>query len=107
MPSAANTTEFDRGPFRRLSDSEILLFVARTLQPIFHDGEALTLVAKLQGLRDILDRQDGIVADLPDGPGKDRIGETVTRAKELVAQIAELLAGAARKSSAACPAASP
>ena len=107
MPSAAKTTEFDRGPFRRLSDSEILLFVARTLRPLFDDGETSAVVAKLQGLQDILDRQDGIVADLPDGPGKNRIGETVAQAKELVAQIVELLAGAAQKSSAAVTAASP
>jgi len=48
MPNTAKATEFDRGPFRRLSDSEILLFLARTLQPQIDGGEWPTVVAKLQ-----------------------------------------------------------
>jgi len=95
MPKAAKSADFDRGPFHRLSDSEILLFLSRTLRPQFANGQAPTVVAKLQSLKDILDRQHGVVADLPDGAGKDRMRQSVAKANELVAQIVEDLAGTA------------
>ena len=107
MPSAAKAAEFGRGPFRRSSDSEMLLFLARTLQPHFDSAELPSVFAKLQRLHDMLERQDETLADIPDCPGKDRMRQTLANAKDLAAQIVEDLAGAAAKSSGAAPAASP
>jgi hypothetical protein len=38
MARTAKKSELGREPFRRLSDSEILLFVTRTLQPQLDDA---------------------------------------------------------------------
>jgi len=107
MPNAAKAAEIGRGPFRRLSDSEILLLLARTLRPNIDGGELPTVFAKLQRLQDVLDRQDNTLTDIPDGPGKDRMRQAVANAKDLVAQIVEDLADAAGKTSAAAPAVAP
>lgn len=107
MPNAAKAAEFGRGPFRRSSDSEMLLFLARTLQPHIDSAELPSVFAKLQQLQEMLDRQDKTLADIPDCPGKDRMQQTLANAKDLAAQIVEDLAGAAAKSSGAPPPASP
>jgi hypothetical protein len=101
MSKPGNTDALRREPIHRLSDSEILLFVSRTLQPQFDGADAPTAFAKLQSLKDALDQQDAILPELPDGPGKERMADTVTSAKTLLAQIIDDLAGAAKTDSAA------
>ena len=107
MPNTAKAAEFGRGPLRRLSDSEILLLLARTLRPHIDGGELPTVFAKLQRLQDVLDRQDKTLTDIPDGPGKDRMRQAVANAKDLVAKIVDDLTGTAGRSSAAAPAVAP
>lgn len=97
MSSPAKTAAADRTPYHRLSDSEILLFVSRTLQPPLGSADKPTVFAKLQSLKEILDRQEALLADLPDGLGKLSIADGLASAKMLVAQIDDdLAAGAAR-----------
>jgi hypothetical protein len=99
MSRTEKTTDHGRAPFHRLSDSEILLFVTRTLQP--HLDDADTVAAKLQSLKDILGEQERTLLDWPDLPGKDRMREALADAKALVAQITDDLASAARSDGAA------
>jgi hypothetical protein len=96
MLKASKKVDKGHGPFRRLSDSEILLFVTRTLQPHSSESEAPDGFAKLQGLKDILDQQEIDLLDWPDSPSKDRFYASLLRAKRLVAQITDDLDGAAR-----------
>jgi hypothetical protein len=84
-----------RGPFRRLSDSEILLFVAQTLHPRAGDQETPDFSAKLQTLTDILERQEIDLLNWPDSPSKDRFYASHLRAKRLVAELAEIFSSAA------------
>ena len=100
MPRTEKTADHGRAPFRRLSDSEILLFVTRTLQPHLDDADT-SVVTKLQSLRDILGQQEKTLAEWPDLPGKDRMGDDLAGAKNLVAQIVDDLANAARRDGAA------
>lgn len=100
MSGPAKTKATSGAPGHRLSDSEILLFLSRTLQPQFGAGVP-TIFARLESLKDILDRQDAILADVPDSERKDRMADAVASAKGLVAQIADDLAGAARPDPAA------
>jgi hypothetical protein len=95
MLKAFKKPETGRGPFRRLSDSEILLFVARTLQPRSSETETPDIFARLQSLKKILDHQEVDLLDWPDSPGKDRFYASLLNAKRLVAQIADDLAEAA------------
>ena len=104
MAKPAKISDLGRAPYHRLSDSEVLLFVSRTLQPPLNDAGAPTVFAKLQGLSDILQRQAAILPALPDGPGKDRMAQAVASAGTLVAEIVDALTGAA-KNVAAAPAA--
>jgi hypothetical protein len=99
MARPAKSDALDRAPFHRMSDGEILLFVSRTLQPRFDRADA-TAFAKLQNLTDILNQQEAILPDLPHGAGKDRLTETVARAKTLLAQITDDRPGAAKTRSA-------
>jgi hypothetical protein len=101
MLKSAKTTAISRAPVHRLSDSEILLFVSRTLQPQLDDAGTQTISAKLQSLRDILEQQDALLPNFSDSPGKDRMAEALAHAKDLLAQITDDLAGAAKKDSAA------
>ena len=101
MSKPARTTALSRAPIHRLSDSEILLFVSRTLQPQLDGADAPTVFAKLQDLRDMLDRQEAILPDLPDGPGKDRMADSLAGTRTLLAQITDDLAGAAKTPSSA------
>src|ERR1700691_4079486 len=95
MLKASKKAEKGYSPFRRLSDSEILLFVSRTLQPRSSEPETPDVFARLQSLKDIIDRQEIDLLDCPDSPGKDRFYASHLKAKRLVAQIAEDVAAAA------------
>ena len=99
MSRAPKTTDIGHATFHRLSDSEILLFVARTLQPHL-DADAPDVFAKLQSLKDVLDQQELILLDWPDSSGKDRICNALAKAKDLVAQISGDFAGAASRDAA-------
>ncbi len=77
----------ERGPFRRLSDNEILLFVARTLKSRGAEPEAPDVFSKLRSLKDVLDQQEIGLLDWPDSPGKDRFYASHMRAKALIAHI--------------------
>jgi hypothetical protein len=94
MLKALKKAEFSRGPFRRLSDSEILLFVARTLQPRSSEPETPDVFARLQSLKDILDQQEIDLLDWPDSPSKDRFYASLLKAKRLAAQIGDDFAAA-------------
>ena len=100
MARTAKKSELGREPFRRLSDSEILLFVTRTLQPQLDDADAPNVFAKLQSLKDNLRQQEMTLPDWPDCAGKDRMRDALAVAADLIAQIIDDLAGAARRDSA-------
>jgi hypothetical protein len=97
MSNTAKKSEPGREPFRRLSDSEILLFVTRTLQPQLDDADAPNIFAKLQSLKDVLGQQETTLPDWPDCAGKDRMRDALAAATDLIAQIIDDLAGAARR----------
>ena len=101
MARTAKKSELGREPIRRLSDSEILLFVTRTLQPQLDDVDAPNVFAKLQSLKEVLRQQETILPDWPDCAGKDRMRDAVAVAADLIAQIIDDLAGAARRAAAA------
>jgi len=101
MASTAKKSELGHEPFRRLSDSEILLFVTRTLQPQLDDADAPNVFAKLQSLKDIFRQQEMTLPDWPDCAGKDRMRDALAVAADLLAQIIDDLAGAARRDAAA------
>jgi len=100
MLKAFKKPEAGRGPFRRLSDSEILLFVTRTLQPQLDDADAPNVFAKLQSLKDNLRQQEMTLPDWPDCAGKDRMRDALAVASDLIGQIVDDLASAARRDSA-------
>jgi hypothetical protein len=97
MARAVKKSELGREPFRRLSDSEILLFVTRTLQPQLDDADTPNVFAKLQSLKDTLRQQDMMLPDWPDCVGKDRMRDALAVASGLIAQIIDDLAGALRR----------
>ena len=101
MARTAKKSELGREPFRRLSDSEILLFVTRTLQPQLDDADAPNIFAKMQSLKDIVRQQEMTLPDWPDCAGKDRMRDALAVASNLIAQIIDDLAGAARWDAAA------
>jgi len=101
MTRTAKKSELGREPFRRLSDSEILLFVTRTLQPQLDNADAPNVFAKLQSLKDNLRQQEMTLPDWPDCAGKDRMRDALAVASDLIAQIVDDLAGAARLDSTA------
>jgi hypothetical protein len=100
MPKTKKKSELGREPFRRLSDSEILLFVTRTLQPQLADADAPNVFAKLQSLKDVVRQQEMILPAWPDCAGKDRMRGALAVAADLIAQIIDDLAGAARRDAA-------
>jgi hypothetical protein len=100
MAKTAKKHDLGRGPVRRLSDSEILLFVTRTLQPQLDDADVPNVFAKLQSVKDILRQQAMALPDWTDGAGKDRVRDALAAAAELIAQIIDDLAGAAKRDSA-------
>jgi hypothetical protein len=78
-----------RSPFRRLSDSEILLFVSQTLHPHSSEKETPDFLAKLQALKDILEQQEIDLLAWPNSPSKDRFYASHLKAKRLVAELTE------------------
>jgi hypothetical protein len=100
MARTAKKSELGREPFHRLSDSEILLFVTRTLQPQLDDADAPNVFAKLQSLKDNLRQQEMTLPDWPDSAGKERMRDALAVAANLIAQIVDDLAGAAKRDSA-------
>lgn len=100
MARTAKKSELGREPFRRLSDSEILLFVTRTLQPQLDDADTPNVFAKLQSLKDTLQQQDMTLPDWPDCVGKDRMRDALAVTSGLIAQIIDDLAGAVRRDAA-------
>ncbi len=96
MFKAFKKAEFSRGPFRRLSESEILLFVSRTMRSRDCEPDTPDVLGKLQSLNDILDQHEIELLDWPDSPGKDRLYASLLKAKGLAVQIADYLAGAAK-----------
>jgi hypothetical protein len=78
-----------RGPFRRLSDNEILLFVTQTLHPRTPDQETPDFPAKLRVLKDILEQQEIDLLNWPNSPSKDRFYASHLKVKWLVAEITE------------------
>ena len=101
MARTAKNSELGREPFRRLSDSEILLFVTRTLQPQLEDADTPNVFGKLQSLKDVLRQQEMTLPDWPDCAGKERMRAALAVASDLMAQIVDDLAGAAKRDSAA------
>src|ERR1700676_3100335 len=100
MARTGKKRQVGREPFRRLSDSEILLFVTRTLQPQLDDADAPNVFAKLQSLMDVLRQQKVALPDCPDCAGKDVVRDALAVAADLIAQIIDDLAGAARQDAA-------
>jgi hypothetical protein len=100
MARTAKKSELGREPFHRLSDSEILVFVTRTLQPRLDDADAPNVFAKLQSLKDNLRQQEMTLPEWPDCAGKERMRDALAVASDLVAQIIGDLAGAAKRDSA-------
>jgi hypothetical protein len=100
MPKTKKKSELGREPFRGLSDSEILLFVTRTLQPQLDGADAPNVFAKLQSLKDNLRQQETILPDWPDCAGKDHMRDALAAAADLIGQIIDDLAAAARRDSA-------
>jgi hypothetical protein len=96
MSRTAKTDALGRAPFHRLSDGEILLFVSSMLQLPLDDASRPRVVAKLRSLKDLLDRQEATLPELPDCPGKRRMGDALTGAKTLVGQISDALTGTAK-----------
>ncbi len=91
MLKAFKKAESSRGPFRRLSDSEILLFVARTLKSRGSEQDGSDIFNKLQQLKDLLDQQEIDLLGWPDSPCKDRFYASHMKAKALTAQIVDYL----------------
>jgi hypothetical protein len=75
------------GPFRRLSDSEILLFVTQTLQSRSSNQDTPDFPAKLQLLKDILEQQEIDLLAWPNSPSKDRFYASHLKAERLVAEL--------------------
>jgi hypothetical protein len=70
------------------------------LQPQLDDSDAPNVFAKLQSLKDVLRQQEMTLPDLPDCAGKDRMRDALAAATDLIAQIIDDLAGAARRDAA-------
>jgi hypothetical protein len=102
MSKAQKTADSGREPFRKLSDSETLLFVTRTMErtadrqaPDLTGNMAGNLAGKLQSLKDVLAEVESTLLNWPDTPGKVRMWSGIAKAKGLVTQIAGDCAAAA------------
>ena len=82
---------------KKAADGDVLHFLTRTLQAHFLDSEPQDMLAKLQNLKDALDRQDATLAAWPDSPSKERICTALTKARTLVAEIVDQFANSTRK----------
>jgi hypothetical protein len=84
---------------KKAADGDVLHFLTRTLQAHFLDSEPQDMLAKLQNLKDALDRQDATLAAWPDSPSKERICTALAKARALVAEIVDQFANSAQKPS--------
>jgi hypothetical protein len=73
----------------KAAESDVLHFLSRTLQAHFLDSDPQDMVAKLRALQTALDQQEITLSRWPDSPSKARICAALTKAKNLVAQIAD------------------
>jgi hypothetical protein len=107
MPKAAKKIDVDvAAPIAAQSiapkkpvDGDVLHFLTRTLQAHLLDSEPQDMLAKLQNLKNALDRQETTLAAWPDSPSKERICTALAKAKALVAEIVDQFANSARKQS--------
>jgi hypothetical protein len=83
----------------KAADGDVLHFLTRTLQAHFLDSEPHDMLAKLQNLKDALDRQDATLAAWPDSPSKERICTALAKARALVAEIVDQFADTPQKQS--------
>jgi hypothetical protein len=95
MAQAAKTTDPGGVASQRHTENDVLLFLKRTLQFHSSDGEKDDIFAKLQNLKNALDQQEATLLSWPDSPSKDRIRESLAKAKTLVAQVVDNLDNAA------------
>jgi hypothetical protein len=94
MAKTAKRGECGRESIRRLSDSEILLFVSRTLQPQLDGADAPNVFGKLQSLKNVLAQLDAALPEWPDGAAKERMRDALIGGRSLLAQIIDDLNGA-------------
>jgi hypothetical protein len=98
MSQAAKTTDRGRASSHISPDSDVLRFLKRTLQFHSSDSRKEDVFEKLQNLKNALDRQEATLLSWPDSPSKDRIRESLSKAKTLVEEIVESFADGARNS---------
>jgi translation initiation factor RLI1 len=107
MPKAAKKIDVDVAASiapksiapKKAADGDVLHFLTRTLQAHFLDSEPQDMLAKLQNLKDALDRQEATLAAWPDSPSKERICTALAKARALVAEIVDQFANSAQKQS--------
>jgi hypothetical protein len=102
MPKAAKKIDIDVAPSiapKKAADGDVLHFLTRTLQAHFLDSEPQDMLAKLQNLKEALDRQETTLAAWPDSPSKERICTALAKARALVAEIVDQFANAAQQQS--------
>jgi hypothetical protein len=100
MPKAAKKIDVDIAPSiapKKAADGDVLHFLTRTLQAHFLDSEPQDMLAKLQNLKDALDRQETTLAAWPDSPSKERICTALAKARALVAEIVDQFANTAQQ----------
>jgi hypothetical protein len=83
----------------KAADGDVLHFLTRTLQAHFLDSEPHDMLAKLQNLKDALDRQEATLAAWPDSPSKERICTALAKARAQVAEIVDQFADTPQKQS--------
>jgi hypothetical protein len=97
MSQAANALATNAGVDEIATDGDVLLFLKRTLR--FHSVDAgkEDVFEKLQNLKTALDLQAATLQSYPDSPGKQRIHDSLAKAKALVEQTVEEFGAAAQK----------
>jgi len=94
MSHAAKPIDGGRTPSPKPAEGDALLFLTRTLQFHSANGETEDAFEKLQKLQKALDQQEMTLSSWPDSPSKERICESLAKAKALVAQIIADFSGA-------------
>ena len=89
MSQAVRTTGSDGASSQTPQPNDLLCFLARTLQ--FHSGESErdNAFEKLKRLKNALDQQETTLLSWPESPSKNRIRETLAKARKLVAEVVE------------------
>ncbi len=72
----------------KATEGDVLHFLSRTLQAHFLDARPDDIVEKLRNLERALEQQEATLTRWPDSPAKERMCAALTRAKNLVSQIA-------------------